>query len=211
VMYRLLRKVGRFVFQVVYGFEVLGLEQVPPEGGCILAANHTSKLDPPLLYCIFPRLVHFMAKKELFQWFPLGWIITKLGAFPVERGAADRGAIRRAQEILREGGVVGVFPEGTTRGVGLRPFHNGAALLALKTGSPILPVAITWYTKKPFRGSAVRVAVGKPIMVPGKKERVAKHELVELTQEIRNSIAQMLEEGEREGFTVVTTNYKCGG
>jgi 1-acyl-sn-glycerol-3-phosphate acyltransferase len=211
VMYRLLRKVGRFVFQVAYGFEVTGLEQVPAEGGCILAANHTSKLDPPLLYFIFPRLVHFMAKKELFRWFPLGWIITKLGAFPVDRGAADRGAIRRAQEILSGGGVVGVFPEGTTRGVGLRPFHNGAALLALKTGSPVVPVAINWCSKRPFRGSSVRIAVGKPIRVPGKKERVAKHELVELTREIRDSIAQMLEEGGREGFTVVTTNYKCGG
>lgn len=210
MIYQLFRKVGRLVFQLVYGFEVEGLEQVPPEGGCILAANHTSLLDPPLLAVVFPRPVNFMAKKELFRWFPLAWIINKLGAFPVERGEADRGAIRRAQEILREGGVLGLFPEGTRGNGPLRPFHNGAALFALKTGSPIVPVAIKGSRKKPFRGPPVRVKVGKPI-VPPRRERVCKAELVELTKEIRDSIGQMLEEGSKEGFPGVTTNYKCGG
>ncbi|NLN19757.1 MAG: 1-acyl-sn-glycerol-3-phosphate acyltransferase [Firmicutes bacterium] len=145
-LYPLGRIVCTPVVRTYFRERVEGREHVPKTGPFVLAANHVSYIDPVVLGVACPRPIHFMAKAELFRIPVLGFLIRELGAFPVQRGAADRSAIRRALRILNDGGVVGVFPEGTRnrRGEVLNP-QGGAALIALKAGVPVLPAAI-WGT-----------------------------------------------------------------
>lgn len=125
-------------------WEVSGKENLPASGGLILAANHTSYWDPVVVCCMTDRPVYFMAKSELFSVPLLGKFLKKVGVFPVHRDRLDRVAIRTALKYLAEGKVVGIFPEGSRSHTGelLQP-HPGAAMLALKSKAPVLPVAVT--------------------------------------------------------------------
>ena len=126
-----------------------GVEHLPREGGCVLAANHLSNLDPWAVGLpLFPRrFLRFMGKSELF-WFPLGAFLRAGGAFPVRRGQGDADAIRHAADLCRAGYVVVMFPEGTRRAKGLvkrrqpRP-HTGAARIALDADVPLIPAAVS--------------------------------------------------------------------
>jgi 1-acyl-sn-glycerol-3-phosphate acyltransferase len=136
---------------IAYGlfrYRADGHENLPPEGGYVLAAGHVSNLDPwPLALDLWPkRFLRFMAKSELF-WFPLGTIIRGSGAFKVHRGRADRDAIRTAVQLARDGHVIAMFPEGTRRRKGLRKkfraeAHSGAARIAIEAGVPLVPAGI---------------------------------------------------------------------
>ena len=144
-----------------------GLEHLP-KGGFVLAANHTSNFDPwPLALPLFPRRqLRFMAKSELFNPI-LKPILVGGGAFPVRRGEADLEAIRRAVELVRDGEIVVMFPEGTRRRKGLRKkhearAHTGAARIALAAGAPLVPAAIKG-TDRLSQLAALRVAYGRPI------------------------------------------------
>jgi 1-acyl-sn-glycerol-3-phosphate acyltransferase len=144
-----------------------GIENLP-EGGFVLAANHTSNFDPwPLGLPLFPRRqLRFMAKSELFN--PLLAPLLKAGgAFPVRRGEGDLAAIRQAVELVRAGEVVVMFPEGTRRKKGLRKkhearAHTGAARIALSAGAPLVPAAISG-TDRLTRLAPLRVVYGRPI------------------------------------------------
>ena len=143
-----------------------GLEHLP-QGGFVLAANHTSNFDPwPLALPLFPRRqLRFMAKSELFNPI-LKPILAGGGAFPVRRGEADLEAIRRAVELVRDGEIVVMFPEGTRRRKGLRKkhearAHTGAARIALAAGAPLVPAAIKG-TDRLSRLAQLRVAYGRP-------------------------------------------------
>ena len=109
-------KVLRFVLQIIFGIlfrpKILGKENVPMTGGMIMAANHLSNWDPPMVGTYMPRPVAYMAKEELFKPAIAGAVISNLYAFPVKRGAADRAAIKTALGILKQGLCLGVFPEG---------------------------------------------------------------------------------------------------
>lgn len=143
--YRLAQEVLRFSFRALQGLEVDGLEHVPKQGACLMVSNHCSWLDPPVLGCsLAHRQLHFMAKKELFERPGLGRVIRALGAFPVERGQADRKSLRLALELLGQGRIVCLFPEGT-RGQGgpMGAWHVGVAMLAHHAGVPIVPAALT--------------------------------------------------------------------
>ncbi|NMB35582.1 MAG: 1-acyl-sn-glycerol-3-phosphate acyltransferase [Firmicutes bacterium] len=136
------------------------MENVPPRGPYIICSNHTSWFDPPLLGCLVTgrQKINFMAKEELFKIFLIGPLFKKLNAFPVKRDTADRKAIRRALQVLEDGEILGLFPEGTRVRTGElgEPYH-GAALIALKSGKPVLPVAIQW-PPRPFQ--PVKINVG---------------------------------------------------
>ena len=145
-----------------------GLEHVPGEGGAVLAANHTSNLDPwPLGLPLFPRrFLRFMAKSELY-WFPLRYVLDGAGAFPVRRGERDAEAIRSAVELCRAGEIVVMFPEGTRRRKGLRKkwearAHTGAARIARDAGVPLVPAAIKG-TDRLARLGPLRVAYGPAV------------------------------------------------
>jgi 1-acyl-sn-glycerol-3-phosphate acyltransferase len=156
------------VLKTLFRHRATGLENVPSEGGFVLAANHWSNLDPwPLGLPLFPRrFLRFMAKSELF-WFPLGAIITAGGAFRVRRGERDEEAIATAVALCREGHAVVMFPEGTRRRKGLRKkhearWHTGAARIALEAGVPLVPAGIAG-TERLARLGPLRVGYGPPI------------------------------------------------
>jgi 1-acyl-sn-glycerol-3-phosphate acyltransferase len=145
--YRFVAFASRPVVEKLYRLRVGGLEHVPVRGGFVVAANHTSNLDPwPVGIALWPRSLHFMAKHELW-WPPLKWVIGAAGSFPVRRGEGDVEAVETAIRLCREGRVMAMFPEGTRRSKGLRKKHEprphgGAAWIALAAGVPLIPAAI---------------------------------------------------------------------
>src|SRR5919197_1833260 len=153
-----------------------GLENLPQDGGFVLAANHVSNFDPwPLGIPLWPqRYLRFMAKSELF-WFPLGPLIRAGGAFKVRRGEGDLEAIHRAVELVRDGHIVVMFPHGTRQRKGLvkkyQPrAHTGAARIALDAEVPLVPAAIAG-TGRLSRLERLRVRYGKPIPLDDLCER----------------------------------------
>jgi 1-acyl-sn-glycerol-3-phosphate acyltransferase len=158
------------VVRGLFRLEARGLEQVPPEGGFVLAANHTSNFDPwPLGLPLWPRRqLFFMAKAELFNPI-LGPPLRAGGAFPVRRGEADVEAVQKAVEICRSGGVVAMFPEGTRQRKGLRKKfehkpRTGAARIAFNAGVPLVPAALKG-TDRLSRLAKLEVAFGGPVPV----------------------------------------------
>jgi len=166
-LYLLAGSISWPVVKVGFRLRSRGIENLP-DGGFVLAANHTSNFDPwPLGIPLFPhRQLRFMAKSELFNPI-LKPILVGGGAFPVRRGQADLEAIGRAVELVRDGEVVVMFPEGTRRKKGLRKkhearAHTGAARIALTAGVPLVPAAIKG-TDRLSRLAPLRVAYGRPI------------------------------------------------
>ncbi len=141
--YRLVRGMFLLWLAGVFRFRAEGRERLPARGPALLASNHISWWDIPLLAVAVDRPVHFMAKEELFRFPIFSRLIRWLGAFPVRRGTADRQAIRKALEHLEAGRVVAVFIEGTRSRTGeLLPAEQGTAFLALRSGAPVVPVGI---------------------------------------------------------------------
>lgn len=141
-----------------YNYHVIGREKVP-DGGCVLVANHTQWADPVLVGTAlgnqYPLVA--MAKKELFQIKLLGPLISALGAFPVDRGTADIGAIKTSLKAVKEGKKLLIFPEGGTKHKAGDEAKVGAAMIAARTGAPIVPIYIS--ENKKFR-SKVYVVFG---------------------------------------------------
>jgi len=171
-----------------------------PKGGFVLAANHTSNFDPwPLALPLFPRRqLRFMGKSELFN--PLlSPILKSGGAFPVRRGEGDIEAIGRAVELVQEGEIVVMFPEGTRRKKGLRKrrearAHTGAARIALTANAPLVPAAIKG-TDRLTRLGPLRVAYGKPVPLDdlrGQDVKGASHEATERLMEAIRELEESL-------------------
>lgn len=182
MFYQFILFLFRIYFIVFYRWQIEGLENIPSRGAFIACANHTSWFDPPLLGAMVfkKRPVNFMAKEELFQVFIFGKLIERLGAFPVKRSRVDRRSLQYALQLLEGGGILGLFPEGSRIKTGElgKPFH-GLALLALKSGKPVLPVAIQWPSRK-FQ--KVKVKVGSLIYF--EEEGRIKRKVLEINSEI---------------------------
>jgi 1-acyl-sn-glycerol-3-phosphate acyltransferase len=149
------------VFRLVYRMRVEGTGNIPAEGGVIICGNHFHAFDPMVVGITMPRRVSFMAKQELFENPVIGWVLRGLAAFPVKRGQPDRAALKRSIEVLESGGCFGIFPEGTRNKSGkLGKAEPGSAYLALKSGAPVVPVAVT-ATYRLF--SEVVVRYGPPV------------------------------------------------
>ncbi len=163
--YRLFRRVMTLLCRVLFGYTVHGGEGVPADGPLIVASNHRRLLDPVFVSMAVPRRLRWMAKKELFT-FPFGRFFYFLGTFPVDRKGGGRAALRTALGFLAEGRALGIFPEGTRRkeGVSLEA-KSGAALLAARSGAPVLPIfagAIPTPGAR-LRGERLRVYIGDPM------------------------------------------------
>jgi 1-acyl-sn-glycerol-3-phosphate acyltransferase len=187
------------------------LEELPREGPLIIAANHASNLDAPVIGAwLIPRLgrrIHWLGKKELFAWPLIGWVAANGGVHPVDRGAADVDAFRLAQRILDEGHVLFVFPEGTRSRDGvLQVARDGLALLALRTNAPVVPLGIAgshrvWPRgqRLPHPGGRVTIRVGAPFRpadeLPQDTPRSTAKGLV--TNLIMRRIAALLPPGQR--------------
>ncbi|OGF97643.1 MAG: hypothetical protein A2Z06_01185 [Candidatus Glassbacteria bacterium RBG_16_58_8] len=161
-------KIVRVLSKAILGFRAVGPEKVPSSGPIILASNHRSYFDPPLIGISVDREVHFMAKSELFSFRPFGRLIASLNAHPVRRGQKDSAAVDEMVELLKRGEAVVIFPEGTRQrgrgGVGRA--KSGVARLALSTGAPIMTVYIRGSREKwkaLFRLKPVRVYFGRVI------------------------------------------------
>ena len=195
MLYTTLRIIFAVIFQLLFRAKTYGKENLPAEGPVILAANHMSNWDPPLLATFLPRPVSYMAKIELFEHPIFGAAIRRCHAFPVKRGAADRGAIKAAINVLKQGRVLGLFPEGTRSRTGkMRKAEAGVGLIAALTGAPVVPAAILGTDKIFANGGLLprlTVIVGTPRTFTG--DRRKKEELAAFSQGILDEIARMKE------------------
>jgi 1-acyl-sn-glycerol-3-phosphate acyltransferase len=179
---------------------VEGADRVPGEGPVIVAPNHRSMWDIPMLVVSTPRRLVFMAKQELYKNAPMRRLFFELGGFPVRREIADLKAIDISLAVLAEGLALGIYPEGTRSFTGeMLPFLPGAAWLALRTGAPIVPVGIAG-TGKRTRGDQPRgfrrpvvVRFGEPIAVEAEPSAEARRARLEaLTARLRDRIAALV-------------------
>ncbi len=207
--FTVLRAILLTLCRVILRMRIDGLENVPSSGPLIVVGNHLHNADPLLISIAVPRPVHYMAKKELFTIPVIGRIIRRGGAFPVDRGTADRSAIRTADQTLKQGLAVGMFPEGTrSKTRSLKVALPGAAMIAQLTGAPILPVAITGSERLPFNGRSkpgaaegrsarpprrgVRIVVGEPFTIPARADDGSKIGRDEATNRLMAQIARLL-------------------
>lgn len=186
--------IGKFLIGAVcfplYRIKVIGKEKFPKEGGVLLCTNHIDNLDPPVVGITCPRPVHFMAKEELFQMPVLKSVLPQVKAYPVKRGMSDREAFRTTIKLLREGNVVGLFPEGTRSKTGeLGKGLAGAGFFALKGGDAhVVPCAIIG----PYKAlKQLKVVYGDPIDMTPYRERKASAE--EVTEVIMTEIRKLIE------------------
>lgn len=195
----------KLILWVYARVEVVGAENVPRRGGLIVACNHLNNADPGIIGVSIRRRVVFMAKAEMFEWPLFGGYVRLVGAFPVRRFEADLAALRRATELLRRGLALMMFPEGTRSKTGtMAAGHPGTAILAMRAGIPIVPVAITGTEIvkmpsaffRPFPRVKARVVIGKPFFLP-EVPRVNTEAAQRGTELIMTRIAALLPESYR--------------
>lgn len=198
MLYRILKPLALALMRLLFRLEVRGQEHVPPTGPVLLASNHVSVLDPPLVGGASPRVLHFMAKEELFRIPLFGRLITALNARPVRRDGSDGRALKTALRLLGEGRALLVFPEGT-RGVEgrLASGKPGAGMLAVMSGAAVVPVHVSGSGRALPPGrmiprpAKVRIRFGAPLHFKAGREEERKERYREATTEIMRAIAQL--------------------
>ena len=187
--YRTVRTVGWPLTKLIFWFKSHRRENIPKEGGFILCCNHTSYLDIAFLVLTCKRPIYFMAKEELFANPFMGWFYRHMGGFPIKRGGGDTAAMEKAEEIVRRGDILCIFPEGTrTEEEGTADAKTGAVRMAAKLKVPIIPVYIS-RNKKFFRKA--KLIVGAPLPVPA-----GDHEEYEaFSEQLMEHIAELGREG----------------
>ncbi|MCL2337895.1 MAG: 1-acyl-sn-glycerol-3-phosphate acyltransferase [Firmicutes bacterium] len=191
MLYIVAKFICRLVLLLIRRWKIIGDSYLPPGQGMLLISNHVSYWDPVVIGCAINRRIYFMAKEELFHIPVLAWIIKNFGAFPVQRNGGGRDSIKKALDLLKGGKVVGIFPEGTRSKTGdlLNP-HQGAAMLALKGGVPLLPVAVSG--TKGFWGQ-VKVVFGKPLYFDTpNRSKVSRTEMESVSRQAMEEIGRLL-------------------
>lgn len=194
-MIKLLKLLISAIFAVFYRVELVNTNNVPESGPVLICANHNGIMDMFFIGYKIKRNIHYMAKEELFKIPLIGLIIKRLGAFPVRRGKGDVSSIKTVFRLLDEGKAVGIFPEGTrTNGkrkkdIKIKP---GAAMIALRTGVRVLPVAINGNYRL---FSKVRVVFGKPFIIESEEDKKYRNsELIKISEGIMKKVYSLLEE-----------------
>jgi 1-acyl-sn-glycerol-3-phosphate acyltransferase len=193
-----------FVSRLLWGATIEGVEHLPRTGPFILVANHCSNVDPLMMGWAsghqIGRIIHFMAKIEMRRWPIIGWLATQSGVYFVRRGERDRAAQQFSLAALADGRPIAIFPEGTRSRVGrLREGKPGAALIAMRSGAPIVPAAVSG-TQRIFpdgarfpRPSKVRIRIGAPFTLPHQPSgRLDREALAAGTERIMSAIEQLL-------------------
>ncbi|MEU9629012.1 lysophospholipid acyltransferase family protein [Streptomyces luteogriseus] len=198
------RRIGVGLMYGLWKPRVLGAWRVPASGPVIFAVNHSHNIDGPMVMGVAPRPTHFLIKKEAFIG-PLDPFLLGIGQVKVDRTTTDRTAITRALGVLAEGGVLGIFPEGT-RGEGdFASLRAGLAYFAVRSGAPIVPVAVLGSSDKPGRlikalpplRSRVDVVFGEPFEAGDGSGRRTRKALDEATERIQKQLAAHLENARR--------------
>ena len=189
-MYRFISNILKGFLCLIFRVKVNGIENIPKDSNFILCANHISCWDPPVLQGFIKRRIYFMAKDELFHMFFVGFILKMIKAIPVKRTGSDITAIKSAIKVLKNGEVLGIFPTGQRSKVkGEGEVKGGVALLALKTGSPVLPVHIN----ADYRiFSRVTLDIGKPCVysLPEGQTKALPEDIDRISKEIYASITR---------------------
>lgn len=189
--YDFCKMVVRFLVRVVWRARVAGTDNVPADGPLIVACNHVSYMDPPAMGCLCPRRISYMAKKELFEIPVLGTVIRALGAYPVDRRGSATAAIKRSLDVLRAGGAVGIFPQGTRNLSGSIEPQTGVALLASLAGAPVVPACIRG-TDRALRLGRIDVAFGAPLSLSAGR-KATRDDLAKFTREVMSAIERLAE------------------
>lgn len=191
----------KLIIGTIFRVKIHGRDQVPKEGPVILAANHTSYIDPPLIaMTMMPQFISFMAKESLFAVPVLGRAITALGAFPVRRNEGDRQSIKIALSILKEGGFLGIFPQGARKHGPEIEIEQGVSLLASQSKAKVVPIGIrsagdVWVGGIfPIRFPRIEVFFGEAItwndvVDPASKGRQARQEFSDALSERISALA----------------------
>jgi 1-acyl-sn-glycerol-3-phosphate acyltransferase len=189
LLYSPLRPLARWLIRRRYDVRVHGTAHVPTRGPVIYASNHVGVVDGPLLAIFAPRPAHALTKEEMFKGL-LGWLLIRSGQIPLDRFHSDPGAVKTCLRVLRNGGAIGIYPEGS-RGPGdLERFHRGAGYLALVSGAPVIPVTMlgsrepgTHHNALPRRGARIDLVFGEAYRIealpwPRTREQVEKSSLL---------------------------------
>lgn len=205
MLYELAVPVGKLLFRTLFKLKVVGIENMPRHGPGLICSNHCSYMDPMLAVVAIPRKVYSLSRKEVYQQPLLGPLVRRLGAVRLDRESlADKGALETVLRIMDGGDLCIIYPEGTRSPDGtLQKPHNGAAFLAVKSGAPVIPMAIIgsyecWpRQRKMVRVGHITVRIGAPVVyhLPlGRESR--REELTPISADIMTHIAALQEEGQ---------------
>lgn len=189
--YAFARVILNIYFGLCFPCRLIGKGNIPAEGACIVSSNHISAADPFYIAMRTQRHVYFMAKVELFKNKILACLITMLGAFPINRGQADLNAIRTSLKILKEGHVLGIFPQGTrSRDNEQTQMEGGIALIALRAGVPVVPV----YIDGPYRlFRKTALVIGEPVDLSDFGRKCDSATIAQATERIEKAIWSLKE------------------
>jgi 1-acyl-sn-glycerol-3-phosphate acyltransferase len=195
ILWELVRFTARLIVFLTSRVHLRGRYNVPKCGPYIIAANHLSWIDVPMVPAYVPGKVVYMAKEEAFH-SKVGWLVRFLGAFPVKRGEGDRQALRTAEDLLKKQKVLVIFPEGTrSKTCTLAKAHAGLGMIALRSGAPVVPVAI-WGSEDVLKkfGAQVTICYGEPVVFKPKGAKITREDIEATTEEVMRRIAAMLPE-----------------
>ena len=189
----MLKKIIITVFKIfvklIYKINVTGIQNLNIDGGYVLTANHRSNWDVVVLYAMLNKELNFMAKAELFENRILAWLLKKFGAFPVKRNTNDIGAVKQALQILNNGKILAIFPQGTRSAeLDVDNAKAGAVLFASRCQKPIVPVAIAGEYKL---GATLNIVIGEPVYFAEKK--LSQEELNSNTVVVMKKIKELAE------------------
>lgn len=205
-LYAFLKAIAWPLFKMYHRLEVHGTEHIKTFP-YIVVGNHVSNLDPIYIATFYPKPLHFMAKRELFKSRGMRFLLTQLGAFPVNRSGHDLGAVKHALRLLKQKASIGLFPEGTrTKRFLEGDFKQGAAFFAIKSGVPVLPAAIFGTDcampkgKHMVRPAKVRILYGQALY-PKEGETAEM-----FGERIKEALLVLINEGEKRGWVCQTSH-----
>jgi len=211
--YRLVRWIITLLAHILVELEIVGAENVPPTGACIITPNHLSWFDSPLLLVAVPRRITVLAASKYRRHLIFAPLLASMGAIWIRRGEVDREALRQTLEVLQAGGCLGLAPEGTRSKTGaLQQGKTGAMYLASRSRAVIVPAAITGTEKighalRHFRRGRARIEIGKPLEL-SLPERLRGNQLEEYTEILMRHLAAMLPPEYRGVYSDVATPPK---